>query len=162
MAGYYKNPEATAACIDEEGWFNTGDIGHLDSKNYIFITGRKKNVIIASNGKNVFPEEIEEKLGRSDFISESMVWADETSEDRSKRGIYATIRVDSENVAEALGDAAGDEESVYKLIDAEIDKVNAELPDWKKVKHIIIKKSEFDKTTSQKIRRFVEANKLAD
>ncbi len=161
MMGYYKNPEATAACM-ENGWFHTGDIGHIDKKDYIFITGRKKNVIIASNGKNVFPEELEEKLGRSAYIEECMVWGDEENEERAKRGIYATIKVDKENVAEALGDKANDPDEVYKLIDHEVDLVNANLPDWKSIKHIVIKKGEFNKTTGLKIRRFVESNKLAD
>ena len=91
-----------------------------------------------------------------------MVWADEESEDRRKRGIYATIRVDKENVQEALGDKASDENEVFKLIDAEVDIVNRDLPDWKSVKHVIIKKGEFNKTTAMKIRRFVEENKTAD
>ena len=161
MMGYYKNPEATADCM-EDGWFHTGDLGHLDKDSYIYITGRKKNVIIASNGKNVFPEEIEEKLCRSPYIEECMVWADEENEDRMKRGIYATIRPDKENVAEALGDKATDADAVYRLIDHEVDKINQQLPDWKSVKHIVIKKGEFNKTTAMKIRRFVEENKSAD
>ena len=161
MMGYYKNPEATAECM-EDGWFRTGDLGHLDKDNYIYITGRKKNVIIASNGKNVFPEEIEEKLCRSPYIEECMVWADEENEDRMKRGIYVTLRPDRENVAEALGEKAGDDAAVYRLIDHEVDRINQQLPDWKSVKHIVIKKSEFNKTTGLKIRRFVEENKLAD
>lgn len=161
MMGYYKNPEATAECM-EDGWFRTGDLGHLDKDNYIYITGRKKNVIIASNGKNVFPEEIEEKLCRSPYIEECMVWADEENEDRMKKGIYVTLRPDRENVAEALGEKAGDDAAVYRLIDHEVDRINQQLPDWKSVKHIVIKKSEFNKTTGLKIRRFVEENKLAD
>ena len=161
MMGYYNNPEATADCM-EDGWFHTGDIGHLDEDNYIYITGRKKNVIIAANGKNVFPEEIEEKLCRSPYIEECMVWADEDNEDRMKRGIYVTLRPDTENVKEALGDKADDEKAVYNLIDSEVDRINKELPDWKSVKNIVIKKSEFNKTTGMKIRRFVEENKLSD
>ena len=91
-----------------------------------------------------------------------MVWADEESENRMQRGIYATVRVDKENVAEALKDKASDDETVFNLIDSEVDKVNRDLPDWKSVKHIIIKKGEFNKTTAMKIRRFVEENKTAD
>ncbi len=161
MMGYYKNPEATAASM-ENGWFHTGDIGYLDADNYVYITGRKKNVIIAANGKNVFPEELEELIARSPYVDECMVWADEDSEDRMKRGIYVTLRPDRENVKEALGDRADDEGAVMSLISSEIDRLNANWPDWKRVKHIIIKKSEFNKTTGMKIRRFVEENKLAD
>ncbi len=146
----------------ENGWFHTGDIGHLDADNYVYITGRKKNVIIAANGKNVFPEELEEKIARSPYIEECMVWADETSEDRMLRGIYVTLRPDRENVREALGDNADDDSAVLALVSSEIDKLNAQWPDWKRVKHIVLKKGEFNKTTGMKIRRFVEENKLAD
>ena len=78
------------------------------------------------------------------------------------RGIYVTLRPDRENVREALGDRADDEEAVYELIDREVDRINRDLPDWKSIKHIVIKKGEFNKTTGMKIRRFVEENKLAD
>ena len=161
MMGYYKNPEATAACM-EDGWFHTGDVGYVDGDDYVYITGRRKNVIIAANGKNVFPEELEEKIARSPYVEECMVWADEDNEDRMARGIYVTLRPDRENVKEALGERADDEGAVTALISSEIDKLNAHWPDWKRVKHIIIKKSEFNKTTGMKIRRFVEENKLAD
>ncbi len=161
MMGYYKNPEATAACM-EDGWFHTGDIGYLDEDNYVYITGRKKNVIIAANGKNVFPEELEEKIARSPYVEECMVWADEDNEDRMKRGIYVTLRPDMENVREALGERADDDGAVKSLMSSEVDKLNAHWPDWKRVKHIVIRKSEFNKTTGMKIRRFVEDNKLAE
>ena len=161
MMGYYKNPEATAECM-EDGWFHTGDVGYVDEDNYVYITGRRKNVIIAANGKNVFPEELEEKIARSPYVEECMVWAVEDKDDSLDRGIYVTLRPDMENVKEALGDRAGDEGAVKALISSEIDKLNAHWPDWKRVKHIVIKKSEFNKTTGMKIRRFVEENKLAD
>ena len=161
MLGYYNNPVATEECI-EDGWFHTGDLGYIDKAKFVYITGRKKNVIIAGNGKNVFPEELEDKLCRSRFIDECMVWADETGEQTGHKGIYVTLRVDQEAVKSELGSEASDDEAVYKLIDAEVDKLNAELPDWKSVKHIRIRKRDFDKTTALKIRRFVEENKLGD
>ena len=161
MMGYYKNPEATEAAM-RDGWYHTGDIGHIDKDSYVYITGRAKNVIIAANGKNVFPEELEEKIARSPYVEECMVWADEDNEDRMKRGIYVTLRPDMENVKEAIGEMADDESAVLSLVSSEVDRINAEWPDWKRVKHIVLKKSEFNKTTGMKIRRFVEENKLAD
>jgi len=161
MMGYYKNPEATAECM-EDGWFHTGDVGYVDKDGYVYITGRRKNVIIAANGKNVFPEELEEKIARSPYVEECMVWAVEDKDDDLDRGIYVTLRPDMENVKETLGDRANDEGAVKALISSEVDKLNAHWPDWKGVKHIVIKKSEFNKTTGMKIRRFVEENKLAD
>ena len=161
MMGYYKNPEATAECM-EDGWFHTGDVGYVDEDGYVYITGRRKNVIIAANGKNVFPEELEEKIARSPYVEECMVWAVEDKDDDLDRGIYVTLRPDMENVKETLGDRANDEGAVKALISSEVDKLNAHWPDWKRVKHIVIKKSEFNKTTGMKIRRFVEENKLAD
>ncbi|MBR0374001.1 MAG: AMP-binding protein [Mogibacterium sp.] len=159
MMGYYKDPENTAASL-QDGWFHTGDLGYLDKEGYVVITGRKKNVIIAGNGKNVFPEELEFFAMRSDFIEECMVWGDEKNEDQLKRGIYITVKPNEEALKEALGDNYTDDQ-VYELIQREIDKVNADLPIFKKMNHIVIRKRPFDKTTAMKIRRFVEDNKNA-
>ncbi|MBQ0090127.1 MAG: AMP-binding protein, partial [Prevotellaceae bacterium] len=161
MLGYYNNDEATEDCM-RNGWFHSGDIGYVDKNNYIYITGRKKTVIIAGNGKNVYPDELEKKLQRSPYIEECMVWADESGEETGHRGIYATIRVDEEAIKAELGDRAGNDEAVYAIIDREVDKVNANMPDWKSVKHIRIRKREFNKTTAMKIKRFVEDNKLGN
>ena len=79
-----------------------------------------------------------------------------------KRGIYVTLRPDMENVRDAIGDRADDDSAVLSLISGEIDKLNATWPDWKRIKHVVIKKGAFNKTTGMKIRRFVEENKLAD
>lgn len=161
MLGYYKNPEATAEVIDEEGWFHTGDLGYLDDKNYVFITGRRKNVIITANGKNVFPEELEEYLIRSNFVEECMVWGDEANEDPLKRGIYATIKPDVENVTNALGEGYTAEQ-VEELLWKEVDKINETMPLFKKITHIVVRNRDFNKTTGMKIRRFIEDNKLGD
>lgn len=158
MLGYYNDPERTAEVIDEDGWFHTGDIGYLDSDNYVFITGRKKNVIIASNGKNVFPEELESYLLESKYIDECMVWGGDSDPGSQWNGICATIRVNKESVAEKLGADCTDED-IEALIDQEVDRINSDLPRFKKIAHIVIRKREFDKTTALKIRRFIEDNK---
>ena len=160
MMGYYKDEENTKAVIDDEGWFHTGDIGYLDRDNYVFITGRKKNVIIASNGKNVFPEELEGYLLANKYIAECMVWGGELDPNSQFSGIHATIRVNEEAAEEALG-SGYTEEQLHELIDKEVDRINNNMPRFKKIAHIIIRKREFDKTTTQKIRRFVEDNKRA-
>ena len=158
MLGYYKNPEETARAV-RDGWFYTGDQGYVDEEDFIYITGRKKNVIIASNGKNVFPEELEYYLSLSPFIAESMVWGaeDERSGDIV---IVAAIRPETDDIRETLGDEkADDPETVKELLWKEVDKVNEQMPMFKKIKKIVVRNEEFEKNTSKKIKRFAEANK---
>ena len=158
MLGYYNMPEETAKVI-KDGWFHTGDLGYVDDEEFIYITGRKKNVIITANGKNVFPEELEYYLGRSTMVSESMVWAQE-DESGQDTVIVATIKPDMEEVEAAIGkDAAGDDAQVEKLLWTEVDKINENLPFFKKIKRINLRREEFEKTTGKKIKRFVESNK---
>jgi len=156
MLGYYNNEEATKEAL-REGWFHTGDLGYLDKDRYVHITGRKKNVIITKNGKNVFPEEIEYYLGRIPFVAESLVWGRD-SEETGETQIFASIKVDEEEVAEVLGSDHTDKQ-VFDLLWSEIDKINAELPLFKRIKKFDIRKTEFEKTTGKKIKRFVEGNK---
>ncbi len=160
MMGYYKDPENTKAVIDEEGWFHTGDVGYLDRDNYVFITGRKKNVIIASNGKNVFPEELESYLLALPIVEECMVWGGELDPNSPFNGIHATVRLNKEELERKLG-ADYTAEQAEALIDAEVDKINDSMPRFKRIAHVIVREREFDKTTSMKIRRFVEDNKRA-
>ena len=158
MMGYYNMPEETAKVI-KDGWFHTGDLGYVDDEDFIYITGRKKNVIITANGKNVFPEELEYYLGRSSMVSESMVWAQE-DESGQDTVIVATIKPDMEEVETAIGkEAAADAEQVEKLLWTEVDKINEGLPFFKKIKKITVRREEFEKTTGKKIKRFVESNK---
>lgn len=158
MLGYYNMPEETAKVI-KDGWFHTGDLGYVDDEDFIYITGRKKNVIITANGKNVFPEELEYYLGRSTMVSESMVWAQE-DESGNDTVIVATIKPDMEEVEAAIGkEAAADASQVEKLLWAEVDKINESLPFFKKIKKITVRREEFEKTTGKKIKRFVESNK---
>ena len=158
MLGYYKEPEATAMVL-RDGWFHTGDLGYLDEENFVYITGRIKNVIITKNGKNVYPEEIEAYLGKIPYVEESLVWGKD-SEETGETLIFASIRADYEEVQEVLGDNYTDED-VAALIWKEIDNLNTQLPFFKRIKKIDIRKEEFDKTTAKKIKRFVESNKGA-
>ncbi|MFA5527327.1 MAG: AMP-binding protein [Peptostreptococcales bacterium] len=159
MLGYYNNKEATEESI-KDGWYYTGDLGYLDSNNYVYITGRKKNVIIAKNGKNIYPEEVEFYLGRSKYIEESMVWGklnDETGETH----IYASIRPNYEEIEEEFGNDYGEDE-VFALIQKEVDLINSQLAYHKKIRKINIKQDEFIKTTTRKIKRHLEKEKLEE
>lgn len=147
MMGYYKNPVATAEAFTEDGWFKTGDIGYIDNDNFIFITGRKKNVIIASNGKNVFPEEIEEYLGASELISECVVLG-RKSGDENDVIITALIYPNFDKFEGKT------KEEIQAAIEAEIDAVNKKLPTFKHIKCVEIRDTEFEKTTSRKIIRY--------
>ena len=159
MMGYYNNPEATNEVLID-GWFHTGDQGYVDEDDFIYITGRKKNVIITGNGKNVFPEELEYELSKSQYVAESMVWATDDDDSTNDTTIYATILIDKEEVEEALG-ANYTEEALHELIWRDVDAINENLPLFKKIRKIVIRKREFEKTTGKKIKRFVEDNKKA-
>jgi long-subunit acyl-CoA synthetase (AMP-forming) len=156
MMGYFNNAEATNEVL-KDGWFHTGDLGYLDDKNYVYITGRKKNVIITKNGKNVFPEELEYYLGKISYVSESMVWGKD-SETGDDTIICANIKIDEEEVKEALGEGFTDEQA-KELLWSEIDKINEEAPSYKRIKKMEIRRTDFEKTTGKKIKRFVDANK---
>jgi long-subunit acyl-CoA synthetase (AMP-forming) len=156
MMGYYNNEEATGEVL-KDGWYHTGDYGYIDKDRYVYITGRKKSVIITKTGENVFPEELEYLLGRSDLVAESMVWQSDASISEDSV-IVATIRPDAETVDELLGkDATGD--AIGKLLWSEVDKINADLPYYKKIKRVVLREEAFDITTSKKIKRFVETNR---
>lgn len=156
MLGYYNNPEATAEVI-QDGWFHTGDLGYVDSENFIFITGRKKNVIITKNGKNVYPEELEYHLNHVPYIDESMVWGDDT-DGANDTSIIAAVTVDEFEAVAALGEGYTDEE-IEVLIWEEIDKINETLPMFKKIKKLTVRKEPFVKSTTKKIKRNSAENK---
>jgi long-chain acyl-CoA synthetase len=152
MLGYYDDPEETAKVL-KEGWLYTGDYGYLDEDGYLYITGRKKNVIVTKNGKNIFPEEVEFHLGRSDYILESLVYGvDEQCGGETL--VYAQIVPDYQAIEEDFGPLS--EEEIRKLIKEEVDKANDMMPLYKRVRRFEIRKTEFEKTASRKIKRYVE------
>lgn len=149
MLGYYKDEEATAAAFTEDGFFRTGDIGYLDKNDYIYITGRKKNVIILSNGKNVFPEELEEYLSEIPFIKESVVLG--RKQGGAEVAITAIVVPDAQH-PEIEGKTPS---QVYDLVKAAVNEINKRTPTFKHITDIEIRNEEFEKNTSKKIKRYL-------
>lgn len=129
----------------------------MKKTSFILQAGRK-NVIITKTARNVFPEELEYRLSRIPYIAESMVWGSEGEDGSNDTSIIATVTLSEEDVAEKLG-VDYTEEQARDLVWEEVDKVNEELPYYKKIKQIRIRKEDFEKTTGKKIKRFVDANK---
>ena len=156
MLGYYENEEATKESI-QDGWFNSGDIGYLDKDGFLFITGRSKNVIVTQNGKNIYPEEIELMLGKIPEIKECMVYGKEI-EGEKELTITARVIPNYEEIEELHGKDLT-EEQIHDIIWEEIKKVNRTLTSYKAIKKLEIKKGDFEKTTTMKIKRFAEIKK---
>lgn len=160
MLGYYEDEEETKKVIDEDGYFNAGDIGYIDDDGYIFITGRSKNVIVTQNGKNIYPEEIEMILDKVDEIKESMVYGKkpEANSRREEKELIITARVipDYDKIKELHGDIS--EKEIYDIIWKNIKEVNKKLTSYKAVKALEIKEGEFEKTSTMKIKRYKELN----
>lgn len=150
MLGYYNMPEKTAEVI-KDGWFYTGDLGFLDDEGWLYITGRKKNVIVTKTGKNIYPEEVEYYINRNKYIQESLVHGlfDEESDDTQ---VSAQIRPDYDVIYQEFGETFGEEE-VHSLIRRVIAEINEKLPIYKRVRSIIVRKDDFVKTTTKKIQR---------
>lgn len=138
MKGYYKHPELTKEAMTEDGYFNTGDIGYVDEDGFLFITGRKKNIIILDNGKNIYPEELEGKLQKKDGIKEVVVF------EKDKK-IAAEIFPDFEVIP--------NDENTKSEVQKIVDEFNKDLPFYKKIDTIVIRDTEFEKTTTKKIKR---------
>lgn len=151
MLGYYKMPEETAEVI-KDGWFYTGDLGYIDKEGWLFITGRKKNVIVTKTGKNIYPEEIELYVNRSKYVHESLVHGvDEDEEAGTTVGVQIHPAYDI--IYEEFG-AELDDAGIYKLLKETIKDINEKLPVYKRIRNVSIRKDEFIKTTTKKIKRF--------
>lgn len=157
MMGYYKNPEGTKAVFTEEGWLRTGDLGYLDDRGFLFITGRSKNLIVSAGGKNIFPEEIEQKFEGSRAIAEILVLGRKRSGADNAEDVIALCVPDLEAIEQDYPGRQEDGEFVRKLIESEIHAVNRGLAPYKKIVDVIVREEAFEKTSSQKIKRYLYA-----
>ena len=152
MLGYYKNEEETKKTI-VDGWFHTGDLGKVDDDGWLYITGRLKTVIVTQNGKNIYPEEIEHYLNENPLISESLVTG-VPDEKTDEVYVNAQIFPNLDAIKEYLKGAIPQKEEIKAIIKDIIASVNKKLPNYKHIKSFIVKDEEFEKTTTQKIKRF--------
>lgn len=144
MTGYYKNPEATKAVMMKDGWMRTGDLGTIDADGFLYIRGRSKSLILGSNGQNIYPEEIEDKLNNMLYVSESIII--------SQGGkLVALIYPDWEQIDKAGVNHA----NVEKLMQENIKQLNSEIPSYSKISHFKLYQEEFEKTPKRSIKRYL-------
>lgn len=155
MLGYYDNKEATDEVLID-GWFHTGDLGYFDKDGYLFVTGRKKNVIVLKNGKNIYPEELEILLARLPFVAENMIFGRPTPDNDLQ--INAKIVYNVDMMKQSYPDK---EESEYEnIIWNEVKEINKSLPAYKHIRKIIVTDEPMIKTTTQKVKRAEELKKI--
>ena len=157
MLGYYKNQKLTDEAFDN-GWFKTGDIGFFDEDGFLHINGRQKNVIISKSGENVFPEEIEDILNRNPFVQESMIYGEQ--DEKHTEIIAVQIVTDAEAFIEysEKNKVKITPELVNDIIAEAVKETNKELPAFKQIRKFYVRDSEFEKTTTQKIKRYLVKN----
>ena len=149
MLGYYDDKTATEEVIESNGWFHTGDLAYLDDEGYVFICGRKKNVIVLKNGKNVFPEEIEELVNRLPYVSESMLFPRQKSSDLS---LWLKVVYDKEY----LDENSVTVEDIEEMFKKDLEEINASMPSYKSVNRFFISDTPTVKTTTAKTKRAEE------
>ena len=154
MLGYYEMEEETAKVL-KDGWFYTGDLGYIDKDGFLFITGRKKNVLVLKNGKNVYPEEIELLINNLPYVAESMVFGTPKADDLI---VSAKIVYNKDIVNQKFGDIL--ELDLKDIIWKDIKKINSTLANYKHIKNLIITDEPMIKTTTQKVKRFEELKKM--
>jgi long-chain acyl-CoA synthetase len=155
MMGYYEDPENTAEAL-KDGWFYTGDLGFIDDDGFVHITGRKKNVIVTKNGKNIYPEEVETLLNKSRYIKECIVFG----KDDPVYGdivVSATVVPEMEIIESEFEGRKPTEDEIREIIRKEVKEVNKSLVTYKYVKDFNIRYEEFEKTTTRKIKRYVKS-----
>ena len=158
MLGYYENEEATKSALESDGWFHTGDLARIDKDGFIYISGRKKSVIVLNNGKNVFPEEIETLLNKVEGIKETFVF--EKKEDDGDVKVCVEIVYDKELIKE-LYNIEG-EENIKEFLWDKVKEVNKLMPKYKYVREMVITEEPLIKTTTLKIKRHEELKKVLE
>ena len=154
MLGYYEDEAATKEVLID-GWYHTGDLGYKDKDGIIFITGRKKNVIVLKNGKNVYPEEIEVLVNNLPYVAESMVYGEKKDDDLM---VSVKIVYNKEYVKDKYPDLSEDE--FRNIVWKDIKEINKKLPKYKYMKKLILTDIPMIKTTTQKVKRNIEINKI--
>lgn len=144
MKGYYKNPEATHAVIDKDGWFHTGDLATMSADGHFFIKGRSKNMLLGANGQNIYPEEIEDRLNSMALVSESIVV-------QRNNKLVALIHPDYDE-ASSMGFTA---EDLEHIMDQNRVELNSQMPSFAKISSIQIHENEFEKTAKKSIKRYL-------
>ncbi|MBR3837692.1 MAG: AMP-binding protein [Clostridia bacterium] len=153
MMGYYEMPEETAAVL-KDGWFYTGDLGYLDEDGFLYITGRKKNVLVLKSGKNVYPEELESIVGKLPYVSEVMVYGKKKEDDLlvSAKIVYSKEYFDDKEPGK-------NEQELATLMKEDIVKINENLPGYKHIKHLTFQTTPLIKTSTAKVKRHEEMAK---
>lgn len=161
MIGYLDDPRATKEAFTADGWLKTGDLGRIDFRGFLFITGRLKSLIVTEGGKNVYPEEIEGKLSDSPWVKEVLVIGRPMAPGHSGEDVVAVLYPDFDKVSFAYPGKETDQAFVRSLIKADIVSVNKSLASYEKISDFIIRSEPFIKTSSGKIRRFIYAEEYS-
>jgi len=150
MLGYYQNPKANKEAI-KDGWFYTGDLAKIDEDGYIYICGRKKSVIVLKNGKNIFPEEMENLVNKIEGVEESFIFGKQLSEDKENIKINVKIVIDMERVKDVY--KVETDEEIYNAIFGKVKEINKTMPTYKAIKGMILTETPLIRTTTNKIKR---------
>ncbi len=159
MMGYYEDEAATREAIDQQGWFHTGDLGFIDDKGFITITGRAKSMIVFTNGKKAFPEEYEMLLNNIEGVKESFAWGN-TAPDGDIQ-VCAKLVINQAVLEEKLGRRPETEE-LAEMLQQEIKRINQDIPQYKIIRYFVLSYQELTKTTTLKIKRPIETKKVLE